>query len=104
MPKSKPTQVIVHRLELQEMERDLLKEYMSPKIIQGYAYAGSAAIVCLGVGLAGYSAYWFLKKTGQWAQDAKDAWDTYWGGLEGITGVDTGPIGKPNIPFIGWLL
>lgn len=33
MPKAKPTQVIVHRIEFQEKERDLLEMYAASKAI-----------------------------------------------------------------------
>ncbi len=34
MPKAKPTQVIVHRIELQEKERDMLEVYVAGKTVR----------------------------------------------------------------------
>ena len=34
MPKSKPTQVFVHRIELQEKERELLEPFVKAKEIE----------------------------------------------------------------------
>ena len=36
---------------------------------------GALTIVCLGVGAAGYSAYWFLKWMADWGDDAKEFWE-----------------------------
>jgi len=48
MPKAKPTQVIVHRIELQEKERDLLETAVAAKAVRNLtepAIAGVGAYV-----------------------------------------------------------
>ena len=86
MPKSKPSQVVVHRVELQEKERELLEQYMKPKIVQTYANAVSAVALCAGVGMAGYASYWFLTGVGDTAQRIGQWWDGVGKGLDkGLT-------------------
>jgi hypothetical protein len=55
MPKSKPTQVIVHRIELQEKERKMLAAYTTGKTISNLALpvaAGGAVYVGYKIGHA----------------------------------------------------
>jgi len=59
MPKAKPTQVIVHRIELQEKEREFLETLQTTQSIKNLAYAGSA----VGVTAVGYLGY---KTVHQW--------------------------------------
>ena len=47
MPKSKPTQVIVHRLELQDTERDLATAYVATKSLENV----SKSIQGIGIGV-----------------------------------------------------
>lgn len=42
MPKAKPTQVIVHRVELQEKEREFLETLQATQTLKNIAYAGAA--------------------------------------------------------------
>ena len=81
MPKAKPTSINVHRIEAGEWERqNILRPVADIAKITKSVQAGAVTIVCVGVGLAGYSAYWFLKKTGGWASDAKQSLDNLlWG-------------------------
>jgi hypothetical protein len=120
MPKSKPNQVIVHRIEAGEWERqNILRPVANITQVTKAVQAGALTIVCVGVGMAGYSAYWFMKKTAGWAQDAKDVLDVVTGGgladfLQreyGISDEDAAQlrrsgIGQPldNIPILGPLL
>ena len=53
MPKAKPTQVIVHRIELQEKEREYLEALQTTQSIKNVAYAGSAVVVA-GIGYLGW--------------------------------------------------
>ena len=54
MPKARPSQVIVHRIELQEKERELLEELQKSKVTEQYAAAvGKLAIPLAIVGLGG---------------------------------------------------
>jgi len=69
MPKSKPTSVIVHRVELQQKERELLEQYVvTNSIAKGFP------MLLIGGGIAGlaYIAYYV-------ANELYDLWD------EGIT-------------------
>ena len=68
------------------------------------ARAGAVTVVCVGVGLAGYSAYWFLKKTAKWGEDAKDLWNMTFGAtpevLESIKQGKGPQVSNPNTgPF-----
>jgi len=71
------------------------------------------------MGMAGYSAYWFMKKTAGWASDAKDVLDVATGGglgsflqkEKGMSEKDAkklrqSGIGQPldNVPIVGLLL
>lgn len=89
MPKSKPHQTIQFRIEFQDKERELIEQYMKPKIFQNYANAASAATVCAGVGMAGYAAYWFLRGLGNTAQDIAAWWDGIGSGLDKPLSVDS---------------
>ena len=66
MPKAKPSQVIVHRIELQEKEREALEAltggYVIKSVVQPVAIAG-------GIGVGGYLAYKSLKSAYQWSED-----------------------------------
>jgi len=53
MPKAKPTQVIVHRIELQEKERELIEAVTATQTMKNLAYAG-AAIGGVGVAYLGW--------------------------------------------------
>jgi len=59
MPKSKPTQVIVHRVELQEKERELLEQYVVTNTL-----AKGVPMLLIGGGIAGlaYIAYYVAKE------------------------------------------
>ena len=76
MPKAKPTQVITHRIEAGEWERqNILRPVADMAKITKSVQAGAITVVCLGVGAAGYSAYWFLKWMADWGEDAKQFWE-----------------------------
>ena len=79
MPKAKPSLqggVIVHRIEAGEWERqNILRPVANVAKVAKVASAVSMAAVCVGVGLAGYSAYWFLKVTSKWATVASDEYE-----------------------------
>jgi hypothetical protein len=64
MPKAKPTQVIVHRVELQEKEREFLEAYATTQTIKNLAYAGTA-VGATALGYLGYKvAYKFYSGDG----------------------------------------
>jgi len=68
MPKAKPTQVIVHRVELQEKERDMLEVAVGAKVAKEL---GQTTAIIAGVGAASWLAYKSLKPNG-WAEDFVD--------------------------------
>ena len=57
MPKAKPDQVVVHRIELQEKERDLLEQYVVTNTV---ATAVPATLAAAGIFIAGYGVFWFF--------------------------------------------
>ena len=62
MPKSKPTQVIVHRIELQEKEREMMETYVAGKTVKN--------LVEPAVAVAGaYVAYKSAKSLYDWGED-----------------------------------
>jgi len=72
MPKSKPTQVIVHRIELQEKERELIEQYLKANEAEQYSAAAKNAtipIVAAGAVVGAYfvaDAIWgVFKKNGE---------------------------------------
>ena len=69
MPKSKPTQVIVHRIELQEKEREMAEALIAGKTLES---VGKGAVYVVGAGavVAGaYVAWWTLEKVYGWMGD-----------------------------------
>ena len=112
MPKAKPTQVLVHRIEAGEWERqNLLRPIADVGKTVKYVQAGAISVVCVGVGLAGYSAYWWLKKTAKWGEDAKDLWNMTFGATdEVIESIAQGkgpqvsnPMTGPFTPLYRWV-
>jgi len=65
MPKAKPTQVIVHRIELQEKERDLLETAVSAKAVKNLTEPAIAAV-------GAYVAYKSAKALYGWTEDLFD--------------------------------
>jgi hypothetical protein len=66
MPKAKPTQVIVHRIELQEKERDMLETVAMAQAAKNIALP---AAVVGGVGVASYVGYKAAKAAFGWTED-----------------------------------
>jgi len=75
MPKAKPTHVIVHRIELQEKERELLEPFVQAKQVEQYGKTAAtvAATGALGVGV--YVAWWTTEKMFGWMSKAGDKLD-----------------------------
>ena len=75
MPKSKPDQVIVHRIELQEKERELIEPFVKAKEVEQYGKTAAtiAAAGALGVGV--YVAWWTTDAMFGWMGKAKDKLD-----------------------------
>ena len=69
MPKSKPTQVIVHRIELQEKERELIEPLL---ISQSYKNVVIPTAILGGVGAATYIGYKAAKSFFEWGDDMID--------------------------------
>ena len=69
MPKAKPTQVIVHRIELQEKERDLLEQVVVGQTVKNVAVP---VVVAGAVASASYLSYKALKEAYDWGEDAVD--------------------------------
>jgi len=66
MPKAKPTQVIVHRIELQEKERDMIEAYVGGTVVRNAVVPLSVAA---GVGSAAYIGYKAAKAAYGWTED-----------------------------------
>ena len=60
MPKARPTQVIVHRIELQEKERELIEAITTTQTMKNLAYAG-AAVGITAVGYLGWKTFHEVK-------------------------------------------
>ena len=76
MPKAKPTQVIVHRIELQEKERDMLETLVVGKTVQNVVVP---VAITAGVGAATYIGYKYAKSTVDWGTDFVDDVKTSYG-------------------------
>ena len=72
MPKSKPTQVIVHRIELQEKERELLQPFVKGKEVEQYAKSAAMVTGAVALGAGVYVAWWTTDKIYGWMDDARD--------------------------------
>jgi len=81
MPKSKPTQVITHRIELNDTERKMLKEMKDAKVAESIGKA--AAYASVPAGIAGL--FYLGVKIGEaslpvgqkMSEELKDAWDKF---------------------------
>ena len=71
MPKAKPTQVIVHRIELQEKERDALETIVAGQTIKNVVVP---AVQGVAVASVSYLSYKALKAAYDWGEDAVDEW------------------------------
>ena len=87
MPKAKPSQVIVHRIELQEKERDMLESLVVTKSISNMLIP-TAAIA--GVGVAGYIGYKAANAFFDWGEDVVD----------GVKDLLNTEVGEANVPII----
>jgi len=69
MPKAKPSQVIVHRIELQEKEREILEAYVGGTVVKN---AVVPAAIVAGVGSAAYIGYKAARAAYGWTEDIID--------------------------------
>ena len=81
MPKAKPDQVIVHRIELQETERATLEAALAGRFVTNAAHAGAALLTGVGTALVPFTgaisalaALWIADKT---IDEIKDAITTF---------------------------
>jgi len=91
MPKAKPDQVVVHRIELQEKERDLLEAWVGGSIVKN-------AVQPLAMAAAVGSATWIGYKTAKglvgWTEDALLDGGLYRDIVKMATGEDPQDLGR----------
>ena len=75
MPKSKPTQVIVHRIELQDTERELLEGIAKGKEVEQYGKTVSSIVMAGALGVGVYVAWWTTDAMFGWMNKARDKLD-----------------------------
>jgi len=75
MPKAKPTHVIVHRIELQEKERELIEPFVKAKEVEQIAKSASMAITAGAIGAGAWIAWWTFDAVFGWMGNAKDKID-----------------------------
>lgn len=78
MPRRKPTEVVVQRIELGDWERDKIGDS-----IQMAALASGAGVLAAGAGIAvaGVGAWFTMKKLYGWKDDVAEAFDKVTNGL-----------------------
>ena len=69
MPKAKPTHVVVHRIELQEKEREYLEQVVAGQTVKNIVVP---AAITAGVAGAGYLGYKALNAAYEWGDDVVD--------------------------------
>ena len=69
MPKAKPDQVVVHRIELQEKEREMLEAVAMAHATRNLVVPAALSV---GVGVAGYVGYKAAKAAYGWTEDIVD--------------------------------
>ena len=72
IPRRKPDSVVIHRLELSNLEREELQQYVMTKSIDNLVRPACLVGITAGVGLAAYATYKALKEYFGWATDAVD--------------------------------
>ena len=69
MPKAKPTHVVVHRIELQEKEREYLEQVVAGQTVKNIVVP---VAITAGVAGAGYLGYKALNAAYEWGDDIVD--------------------------------
>ena len=69
MPKAKPTHVVVHRIELQEKEREYLEQVVAGQTVKNIVVP---VAIAGGVAGAGYLGYKALNAAYEWGDDVVD--------------------------------
>ena len=72
MPKAKPTHVIVHRIELQEKERELLEPIVKAKEVEQFAKSAAMVGGAAALGVGAYVAWWVTDSMFGWMDDARE--------------------------------
>ena len=72
LPKAKPTQVIVHRIELQEREREMLEPFVKAKEVEQYGKTVAAVGAAGALGVGAWIAWWTCDTLYGWMGTAKD--------------------------------
>ena len=75
MPKARPTQVIVHRIELQDTEREMLETITKGKEIEQIGKTASSVVMAGALGVGVYVAWWTTDAMFGWMGKAKDKLD-----------------------------
>jgi hypothetical protein len=75
MPKAKPTHVIVHRIELQEKERELLEPFVKAKEVEQVAKSVAMVGGAAALGVGAYVAWWTFDSVFGWMGNAKDKFE-----------------------------
>jgi len=75
MPKSKPDQVIVHRIELQEKERELIEPFVKAKEVEQVAKSVAMVGAAGALGVGAWIAWWTFDSVFGWMGNAKDKVD-----------------------------
>ena len=75
MPKAKPTHVIVHRIELQEKERELLEPFVQAKQVEQVAKSAAMIGGAAALGVGAYVAWWATESVFGWMSGAKDKYN-----------------------------
>ena len=77
MPKAKPTHVIVHRIELQEKERELIEPFVKAKEVEQYGKTLATMVGAGALGVGVYVAWWTCDALFGWMGTAKDKIDAF---------------------------
>ena len=75
MPKARPTQVIVHRIELQDTEREMLETITKGKEIEQIGKTASSVVMAGALGVGVYVAWWTTDAMFGWMNKARDKLD-----------------------------
>ena len=75
MPKAKPTHVIVHRIELQEKERELIEPFVKAKEVEQMAKSASMVVTAGALGVGAWVAWWTFDTVFGWMGNARDKID-----------------------------
>ena len=95
MPKAKPTHVIVHRIELQEKERELIEPFVKAKEVEQFAKSAAMVGGAAALGVGAYIAWWATDTLYGWGEKAADR-------LEVIKGRIVDDVGEGENKDVPW--